>query len=400
MVGSRWFILRGPQQLDLPACYCPLGLVFVGPVIQYFRMQGALYYPFIRVPTNAWWTRTLLYWDSVATITPMEFIHNPELHDPNTLELIRAGLVYQVVPFEAEYTFSHNFPRFLGNLHPDELARRQGMFGSGSTVPVHMDKFFHAYGFWMLEDLGLAAQVDAQWAEVESSTADEFMAALAFSLCQAAGENGWNRGGSQDKEHWVPVTDTGSSAQALLSGLAPTDGTAKPSEVELRVNGDLRLAHIRSVALEGLLPVPAEPLEIDAILQFRRRHKDFLPQFRRDMEKRLEDMSDLDPVARRRKQDLLQEEAQQLSGQVEAYLHEVGVQRIIRGPIVALLSLIPVVGPLAAGGIKAGTEPRHSGLIRDPLAYLAFAKAKFAPVMDYRVDPLTGSPLLGALTGR
>ncbi|MDQ0078276.1 hypothetical protein [Arthrobacter oryzae] len=362
-------------------------------------MQGALYYPFIRVPTNAWWTRTLLYWDSVATITPMEFIHEPELHDPNTLELIRAGLVYQVEPFEAEYTFSHNFPRFLGNLHPDELARRRSRFSSGSAVRVHMDKFFHEYGLWMLTDLGLAAQVDGQWAEVELATADEFMAALAFSLCQAAGENGWNRGGHQAKENWVPVTDARSSAQALLSGLAPTDGTANPSEVELRVNGDLQLAHIRSVALEGLLPVPAEPLDVDAILQFRRRHKDLLPQFRRDMEKRLGDMSNLDPVALRREQDLLEGEAQQLSGQVEAYLHEVGVQRLIRGPIVALLSLIPVIGPLVAGGIKAGTEPRHAGLIREPLAYLAFAKAEFAPVLDYRVDPQTGPPLLGALSG-
>jgi hypothetical protein len=272
------------------------------------------------------------------------------------------------------------------------------MFSSGSAVSVHMDKFFHLVGLKILEDLGLAAQVDEHWAQVEPSTADEFMAALAFSLCQAAEKNGWDRGGTRDKERWVPVTDTNSSAQALLSGLAPRHGAANPSEVELRVNGDLQLARIRSVALEGLLPVPAEPLDVDAILQFRRRHKDLLPQFRREMEKRLEDMSDLDPVARRREQDLLEEEAQQLTGQVEAYLNEVGVQRFIRGPVVALLSLIPGVGPLAAGAIKAGTEPRHSGLIREPLAYLAFAKAKFAPVLDYRVDPLTGTPLLGAFS--
>ena len=46
------------------------------------------------------------------------------------------------------------------------------------------------------------------------------------------------------------------------------------------------------------------------------------------MEKRLEDMSDLDPVARRREQDLLEEEAQQLTGQVEACLNEVGVHAL------------------------------------------------------------------------
>jgi hypothetical protein len=31
-------------------------------------MQGALYFPYIGVPKTAWWTRTMLYWDNVATI--------------------------------------------------------------------------------------------------------------------------------------------------------------------------------------------------------------------------------------------------------------------------------------------------------------------------------------------
>lgn len=33
-------------------------------------------------------------------------------------------------------------------------------FNSGSAVRVHMDKFFHEYGRWILEDLGLVARIN------------------------------------------------------------------------------------------------------------------------------------------------------------------------------------------------------------------------------------------------
>jgi hypothetical protein len=38
------------------------------PVCTLRNVQGALYFPYIGVPDTAWWTRTVLYWDHVATI--------------------------------------------------------------------------------------------------------------------------------------------------------------------------------------------------------------------------------------------------------------------------------------------------------------------------------------------
>ncbi|WP_203711426.1 hypothetical protein [Asanoa siamensis] len=61
-------------------------------------MQAALYFPFINVPSTAWWTRTLLYWDRVGTIVPHSYRHEPENLGLHTLELIREGLLDQYPP--------------------------------------------------------------------------------------------------------------------------------------------------------------------------------------------------------------------------------------------------------------------------------------------------------------
>jgi len=35
-------------------------------------METALYFPYIRIPENAWFSQILLYWDRAATIVPRE----------------------------------------------------------------------------------------------------------------------------------------------------------------------------------------------------------------------------------------------------------------------------------------------------------------------------------------
>lgn len=50
-------------------------------------MDGVIYYPYIRLPESAWFSRAVLYWDSVATIVPDQWIA-----DPDKLEPTRASL--------------------------------------------------------------------------------------------------------------------------------------------------------------------------------------------------------------------------------------------------------------------------------------------------------------------
>src|SRR5215510_8923818 len=89
------------------------GNPYTGNVQDTGPVQGALYFPLIRVPDTAWWTRTMLYWDNVATIVPREFIGNPQLHRPYTLQLIRAGLLHQVFPDDAGSGLAIHFEAYL-----------------------------------------------------------------------------------------------------------------------------------------------------------------------------------------------------------------------------------------------------------------------------------------------
>jgi hypothetical protein len=73
------------------------------------------------------------------------------------------------------------------------LAARRG-FNMGDFTRVHSDKWMtNAGGLREIEHLGLAINESPQsaWILIEATTAAEFMAALALSLCEAAGARGW-----------------------------------------------------------------------------------------------------------------------------------------------------------------------------------------------------------------
>lgn len=362
-------------------------------------MQGALYYPYIRVPNDAWWTRTLLYWDSVATITPSEYIHNPDLHDPFTLDLIQADLLYQVSPQEAENHFIENFRQFVSFHGPDEIQRRQNNFQMGTVAHIHIDKYVNERCFGWLERHGLAQQENDRWSLVEESTAAEFMAALALSVCEAADQREWSRRAGLDSERWIPVTNDGPSTRALLSGLKPAADGAE-TRVGLRIRGEQQLAEICSVVLPQILPVPESPVNVDAIVRFRHRHGDLLPRFRREMEDRFQRLADLDdPARRQREMDRLEDDVHERVAEVSAYLSEARVGRVVKSSLVSLFKLLPVVKDevAVAQEIYANSQ-RHADFERDPLAYLAFANAAFAPVQKYTIDPYTGRPLVSAVS--
>lgn len=365
-------------------------------------MQGALYYPYIRVPNNAWWTRTLLYWDAVATITPQDFVENPQLHDPFTLALISEGLLYQVCPAEADDDFVPHFQWFVSSLGPEELQRRQANFQAGKVARVHADKFVtRPYWFDWFKQHELAQRVNRQWCLLEQTTAAEFIASLALSLCEAADQRGWNRFEGHP-ERWVPVTDDATSAHAILSGLKPAEG-AQETRVQLRVRGEQRRAEIFSVVLPQILPVPEGPVDIDAIVKFRRQHGGLLPQFRREMEEKFQHLADLDDPAQRQLEiDHLEDEVHEKTEQVSAYLSASFWSRIVKAPLVSLVKLLL---PDLSEGVGVAQEfltPKqpYAEFERDPLAYLAFANAKFAPVRRYSIDPFTGVPLVTAVTWR
>lgn len=102
----------------------------------------------------------MLYWDNVGTIVPHAYIRSPELHDQYTLELIRAGLVLQVLPDDAGSSLGRHFGRYLELLSGQEIDRRRRDFAVGNFTRVHSDKWLNYMGgLQEVKHLGLATPV-------------------------------------------------------------------------------------------------------------------------------------------------------------------------------------------------------------------------------------------------
>ncbi len=364
-------------------------------------MQGALYYPLIGVPDTAWWTRVMLYWDSVATIVPRAYVNNPARHLPYTLDLIQNGLLHQVLPEESGRDLGRNFENYLDRLSPREIDRRRAEYAKGNGTRIHRDKWLtYAAGLAEVESLGLANDLHGpeEWIWVEATTAAEFMAALALSLCESGGRrDGWRSQEMNSCETWVPTTDSPPAVSALLAGLVPVrnQNDAGPP-IHLRVRGELQVAEVRSHLLERLLPVPDGRLSVDEILRFRRRHGGALPELRRFLESRIDEAISIpDPVLRARFMDRIDDEVNQRTEEAVCYLRASGIRRISQSSLLRIFKFIPgLKDPIETAQDLAQSLRRDAALETAPLAYLAFARATFAREQGYRVDPMTGRPLL------
>jgi hypothetical protein len=368
-------------------------------------MQGSLYFPFIGVPPGAWWTRVMLYWDSVGTIVPHAYIRSPELHDPYTLELIRAGLLLQVLPDDAGGSLGRHFGKYLELLSDQEIDRRRRDFATGHATRVHSDKWLtYMGGLQEVERLGLAAPdhsaYSGNWISVETSTAGEFMAALALSLCETAGAAGWRSSDRNAHETWVPTTNTPEAISALMAGLEPMpQGFSNADRIRVRIEGELRAVEVRTHLMERLLPVPDQVVPVHELVEFRRRHGNLLPGLRRYIESKIdESIAITDPVLRFRFMDRIEDELLQRSEEAEAYLNEQGFERISRSSLLRVLKFIPgLKDPIENAQDIAENLRTTQGFEAEPLAYLAFARVAFGPpTQTYRVDPGTGMPLVEA----
>jgi hypothetical protein len=344
-------------------------------------MQAALYYPYINVPSSAWWTRMMLYWDQLGTIVPESYIADPHQLDEHTRRLVRQELVHQFFPDEA-VGLPETFERFLHRLEPAEIDRRRRLYRDAHVERIHADKWLsYASGMRAVIAMGLAEEVGYSWVMVERTTAAEFMSALALSLCQAR----------PAPAKWVPATDRPEVFDALLSGLESAADPRRAGRVDLRINGEIRAAEVRSALLEDLLPVPAEPIPIDEIVRFRRRHGALLPALRRFLEAKVDDALAIDDlVMRQRMLDRLHEEVEERAGQAEQYLRELPLKRVGRSSLLKLMKVVPLVE-----GIQDSAESlrSHPEFEREPLAYLAFARAQFSPAPVYQPAP-AGIPLV------
>lgn len=224
--------------------------------------NNALYFPYMSVPNSTWTLRTLLYWDKLSAIVPIEYAHRPEELDAFMRQLLDVELVETVIPAQHLWKVEQFAASFLNLLEPKLKAQHYSSekLKLQPRVRIHIEKLEGIADF--LLNCGAAERVDYSWYMVETSIARLFMAYLTVCL------------GALDEVDAAPVTNRWEYAS--LFELGSTVRRLKKPEHE----------GARHEILECLLPVPEGNVSLADIVKFKRKHGDLLPALRRMIEVR------------------------------------------------------------------------------------------------------------------
>ena len=211
--------------------------------------ENVLYYPYIKVPNSEWFTRVLLYWDSVGSIVPYEYIRKPARLGPYMHSLVREGLVKQIIPSSHIYkipNFTDAFLEYAENYKRQPHPTRNALIGNYKPLRVHIEK---------LADIGsrlckmqLAKEAGYPWYDIDYQLANRFMAYLAGVL------------GNLPEINSNPITDQ-----------------------QMRIR-DYEASIRRTMVLDELLPAPIAGIPADQIVEFKLKNQKYLLKFRNEIE--------------------------------------------------------------------------------------------------------------------
>lgn len=335
--------------------------------------SNALYFPYIEPPRDAWTTRALLYWDRLSSIVPLDHMHRPDQMSDRMRRLLGEGLVEPLNPGR----FVRDIPRFdecfIDLVEHHLLQQRRSVKGLAPpalTALVHAEKLGRIPDFLVEE--GLARQVDWAWYEVQEAVANQFMSYLAMCL------------GAIPEVDAAPVTDKMAFAFLLRPRARQMAGQV------------LHKHKARDVVLRSLLPTPIEPVDIDQLLLFKRRHGHLLPPLRVKVEAHCTRVARLpDAEDRIEANEAFIQDCQQQITEIEAAMRP-SFGKIVLG------ALAPLFGAgLALHSADSGNQAAYAGatlslsgaayqaiasihgsraaVANRPLAYVAHARAALLP---------------------
>lgn len=316
---------------------------------------NALYFPYISVPKSTWFTRILLYWDKVGAIIPSDYIYKPEALGEHTRSLIERGLVNQIFPgdyLNSIPQFVSSFEDYLNGLGTD-LDQRRRMFQNNNTFRIHMEKMGPIED--LLREQGLASVERYPWFNVEANTADEFMAYLAGCL------------GQLTEIRSIPITDNESNLDVLIKSQSNASSIDKERNI------------LRMEILKRVFPAPNYPLTAEQIENFKMNHGDKLRCFRRDVEREILSVAELqDPSRRAERLRLFEDEVQERVEEIQRALKESGYGDTILGKLCTVIGAIPgahyVFG--LANAIYGAFGKKNEPTPASPIAYAAYAQVE------------------------
>jgi hypothetical protein len=364
--------------------------------------DSVLYFPYIRVPEDHWFTRALLYWDQVGTIVPHEIYDKPDMLGHYTAELIRAELVRAVFPDQHlglhQLNFTEGFLQIIaqdplvtrrqgGRLVEDDVVsaplgtREPGVEASETAERSLMGpaplgtSFIHVAKFgWQLanalEDKGLARKLGgpeyAQWYLVEERTAALFMAYLAIVL------------GQLDDVKMIPISDQFESLSVFSA--APTGFSAKAALAD----------QLQMQVIEDILPAPSRAVTVAKLRQFKDDHSRLLSRLRTEIELFVLDaIADTDAATRQRRLELFRRRLKDEIYEIRARMHERRWPGIVFGTVCGVAAAAAPLATAATAGAAAPALISVPGLLNG--VYAAFRDLKRDG--DFRNSPVAYAAL-------
>ncbi|MGG2014027.1 hypothetical protein [Bacillus sp. S10(2024)] len=232
-------------------------------------MDSLLYFPYISIRATPWFYKSLLYWDTIDTITPEHYLRNPDLFDgAHMTELLEAELVRPIMPMNHIYNipdFQEDFLSYVDTRYGTErneyrwdktLGENEKLKG---LTQIHLEKM-DRIGFELV-DRGLAVREDA-WFCMHPEVANAFMFYLATLIAQKIGSR--------------PITDN----------MAYMGGEISIADTQMQKNLINREIFRRTI-INKAFPTPEKIANVSELYTFKQRNEKQLKDFRKYIEREL-----------------------------------------------------------------------------------------------------------------
>ena len=210
-----------------------------------------LYYPTIEIENTRWIKNTLLYWDKISTIVPYKDYHMSE-----NISILESYNAYE--PIYPEDIFERNADGFL-----EKLERRLGEVPRRDSEEafINESKMFYMHGMKIMEQypevkrlFETAPSVNGEWIRIGKRAATAYMKTLAeFAV--------------SGNEKMVIGTDRASKVGCFSNGYGD----------DIEANAWFELIFNSSV------PMPAEDVPLEVILEFKTKHRRELVDFQTEI---------------------------------------------------------------------------------------------------------------------
>jgi hypothetical protein len=256
--------------------------------------NNLLYFPYISIEKSPWLYKTLLYFDNISTITPIEYMENPELFDDHMQPLIREQLIKTVFP--AQYIreislFENNFIQLIKRKYGffSRNPKRLTNINKHSTIHQNYTKInFEKIGGKIIDFLtehNLAFKESFNWYNIREDISRDYMNYLAIAI--------------SNSDNYSPVTDSTDNISPFYSNFRT------PVRDRSRLNRDLiHKNNIRTNILDQLFCVPAYIDKIETLLDFKEKNCHSLTKFRKLIE---ETVSTINAVSMDKQEDRIKD---------------------------------------------------------------------------------------------